>query len=303
MSQGERRDRTVTMQVRIPVPEPDPEHTPVLQACLTVLRGQGADLGRIHAIELEALIGRAPDAELRLTDPGVSWRHARVWCEPDGRHWLEDLGSTNGTRMRSRTLRGKIVLKEGDKILLGATILRFGLVDSLELGFQREVAQLATTDPLSGLEAKRCFDDALDAALASARQYGASLALLMMDMDGIKAINDAHGHLFGAHCIGEAGRIIGRVVGGVGRACRFGGDEFMAFVPGYDAAAALQLGERIRAAIDGAGMHRDGVALHPTLSIGAACFPDDGDEAGELTAAADSALYRAKAQGKNRVSL
>jgi len=303
MSPGEPHDRTVTMQVRLPVGEPEPEHTPVLQACLTVLHGQGADLGRIHVIERETLIGRAPDADLSLTDPGVSWRHARVWVDPDGRHWLEDVGSTNGTRVRSRTLRGRAGLKEGDKILLGATILRFGLVDSLELGFQREVAALATVDPLTGLEAKRCFDDALEATLAIARQQGSSVALLMMDLDGIKAINDRHGHLFGAHCIGEAGRIIGRVIGRFGRVCRFGGDEFMACLPGHDAAAALQLAERARTAIDGAGMHRAGVPLHPTLSIGVACFPEDGDEAGELTAAADSALYRAKAQGKNRVSL
>ena len=61
----------------------------------------------------------------------------------------------------------------------------------------------------------------------------------MMDMDGVKRINDTHGHLFGAHVIGETGRLIARVLGSQGRACRFGGDEFSAFLPGHDLTSAI----------------------------------------------------------------
>lgn len=181
-------------------------------------------------------------------------------------------------------------------------MVRFSLADEWDLDFQREVAQLVSTDPLTGLGSKRSFDEALDQALACSRELGEPLALLMMDLDRIKPINDRYGHLFGAHCIREAGRIIGRVVGDAGQACRFGGDEFTAFLPGRDRTAALELAERIRVAVETAGMAKDGVPLSPTISIGAAAFPVDADGVLDLTAAADRALYRAKARGKNRVS-
>lgn len=303
MSQPDGHDRTLTLQIRLPGGDAAQPASPPLQGLLTVIRGQGADLGQSLVLEAEVLIGRAPECHLRLTDPGVSWRHARVQADPEGDYWLQDLGSTNGTRVRERSAEAPLRLQDGEKILLGGSVLRFALADEVELGYQREVAQLVSTDPLTGLESKRVFDDALDTALTRARLHHAPVALLMLDMDGVKAINDAHGHLFGAHCIGETGRLIGRVVGPRGRACRFGGDEFAVFLPGHDLRAACELAERIRAAVDQAGLQKAGLALHPTVSIGVAAFPDQGEDALDLTSAADAALYRAKARGKNQVSV
>jgi diguanylate cyclase (GGDEF)-like protein len=127
--------------------------------------------------------------------------------------------------------------------------------------------------------------------------------MLMMDMDGVKQINDTYGHLFGAHVIGEAGRIIARVIDGKGRACRFGGDEFSAFLPGVDLDAAMKIAEQIRQTVDTAGMVKDEIPLHPTISIGVACYPEAGNDSTSLVAIADEALYRAKDLGKNTVSV
>jgi len=195
-----------------------------------------------------------------------------------------------------------VPLREGDKIYTGDTVLRFSLADEIDVGFQREVARMLATDPLTGLESKRSFDHRLEGALQGARRAGDELAMLMMDMDGIKGVNDTHGHLYGAHCIRTAGGLIGDVLGRSGHACRFGGDEFTAFLPGANKAAALAVAEKIRSAIDRAGMEKNGIALHPTISIGVASFPGDGENATDLTHAADMALYRAKKKGKNRVS-
>lgn len=272
------------------------------QAFLTVIRGGAADLGTTVEIGSRVRIGRDPKCELSLNDAGVSWRHAKITFSEDGTYLIEDSGSTNGTRVEGRPLDKAHVLEDGKKIFIGETVVRFQLADEMEADFQKEVAHIVGTDSLTGLESKRSFDDAMDAALALARGNGLVLTVMMMDMDGIKQINDTHGHLFGAYCIAEAGKIIGKVLGSAGHACRWGGDEFSVFVPGMNRKEALIMAEAVRDAIDTANLIKDGVALHPTISIGIACFPDDEEKVVDLIAAADRALYRAKDLGKNRVS-
>lgn len=273
------------------------------KAYLTVIRGSRHDLGRYVVIEGRVAVGRGADAELRLQDHGVSRIHLRIERSDEGDYVLSDAGSMNGTQIGGEPVEGARLLRDGDKIFLGDTVLRFALADDIDLGYQTEVAQIVGQDPLTGLESKRRFDDALLFALEAAAETGAPLVMMMMDMDGVKRINDAHGHLFGAHVIGETGRILAEHLGESGHACRFGGDEFCFFRSGLDERGALELAERIRLAVERAGMHKDGIALAPTLSIGVAlCDPARPDPT-ELLARADAALYRAKAAGKNRTSI
>ena len=193
-------------------------------------------------------------------------------------------------------------MEDGEKIFIGETVLRFALADEMDVDFHSEVATLVSTDPLTGLPSKRRFDQAFEFALESASLGASPLGLLMMDMDGVKQINDTHGHLFGAHVIGETGKLIAKVIGAKGEACRFGGDEFSAFLPGHDAAAAIAISETIRKSVETAGFEKDGIPLRPTISIGVACYPEAGTDSLVLVDKADKALYRAKEQGKNRVA-
>jgi len=274
---------------------------------LTVIRGANHDLGSYVVIESSVSIGRGQDVDLRLQDDGVSRRHISIDRNEDASYVLSDLGSTNGTWVGGEAVDTKRSLRDGDKIFVGDTVLRFALADDIDLGYQTEVAQIVGQDPLTGLESKRRFDDALAHAVAHAvatsPSHAAPLALLMMDMDGVKSINDTHGHLFGAHVIGETGRIIALHLGNGGHACRFGGDEFCAFLPRVDLEAARESAETMRLAVEHAGMKMNGIDLAPTLSIGIAVCPTDADDATELLARADAALYRAKAAGKNQVSI
>ena len=271
------------------------------KAFLTVIRGSKHDLGRYVVVEEAVHIGRSLELDFSLQDLGMSRKHARIERASDGTYTLVDLGSTNGTLLNGERLTDPRPLKNGDRILLGTTVLRFALADDLELGYQMEVAQIVGQDPLTGLESKRRFDDATDFAVESARLRGRPLSMLMMDMDGVKRINDTHGHLFGAHVIGETGRIIARNLSPGAHACRFGGDEFCAFLPGLDQSEARLVAEAIRAAVEKAGLEKDGIALHPTISIGVASYPGDADSAEGLLVQADAALYRAKADGRNCV--
>ncbi len=287
--------------MRIEGDEVQPQQQSATKAFLNVIRSN-ADLGTHVFIDGPTVMGRDPTCTIPLHDFGVSRQHAVITPQGDGNYVLQDLKSTNGTRVNGMPIPERRVLKDGEKIYVGDTVLRFALADEIDIDFHSEVATLVSTDPLTGLPSKRRFDQAFEFSLQAAVQGSSPLALLMMDMDGLKKINDTHGHLFGAFAIGETGRLIARVVGFKGHACRFGGDEFSAFLPAHDPAAATAVAEEIRQAVESAGLTKDGILLEPTISIGLACYPDAGSDLIELVAMADKALYRAKAQGKNCVA-
>lgn len=272
------------------------------RAFLNVIRSR-ADIGVNAFLVGKTVIGRSADCTFPLHDLKVSGHHATITPSRDGEFILEDLNSTNGTRVDSAAIKGRRTLRDGDKIFVGETVIRFSLADELDIDFHSEVATLVGTDPLTGLPSKRRFDEALEFAIQSSQGRDAPLAVLMMDMDGVKQINDTHGHIYGAHVIGETGRLIAKVLGSSGQACRFGGDEFSAFLPGHDLASACSIGEKIRKTIESAGFEKNDIALRPTISIGVSCYPNVAADSLSLITTADAALYRAKAQGKNCVTM
>lgn len=265
---------------------------------LVVLRGP--DLGKRGRLDGGAIVGRDPRATFCLNDPGVSWHHARFEDRGDG--WaIVDLGSTNGVKINGAP-RGEGVLVTGDKLVLGHTVLRFEEQDATEQHYDAMVQRLLNIDELTGLYVRRRFDAELDRLIRAAAAERRTVGLLVMDLDGIKTINDTHGHLFGAHAIGEAGRLIGAVLGDGGIAARFGGDEFVAALPGCDLEATVRVGEQIWDAVAAHHFEHEGVVLDPGISIGAAAYPESAQDARSLFQRADEAMYRAKRAGKNRVS-
>jgi len=268
-------------------------HRPVL----VVLSGN--EMGQRVVVERSLLIGRDPDADLMLTDALVSWHHARI--EDRGDSWtLVDLDSTNGLTVNGEALR-EHVLSSNDQIVIGGTTISFELQDAVKQAFNESVEHMLNVDDLSGLFVRRKFDSELERLVNAARQQKQSLVLLVMDLDGVKKINDTYGHLFGAYVIGEAGRVIGRVIQGRGVACRFGGDEYLAALSELDIEGGVQVAESILAAIAAHTFIKDGIPLRPGISIGVAAFPEDAGDPKALFEAADKALYRAKQSGKNRV--
>lgn len=135
-----------------------------------------------------------------------------------------------------------------------------------------------------------------------AKRRGKTLSLSMMDMDGLKRINDTHGHLMGSHTISECGKIIGDIVGKKGTACRYGGDEFIAYMRNRALAEAETIGESIRKSIAMHTFKLNGHSASPTISIGVAELSDEIESPDELVRIADEALYRAKEAGRNTVS-
>lgn len=281
-----------------------PGAVPNRLAVLVVLRG--AQVGRRYLLnESSLVIGRRADRSDLVVqdDPQVSSVHCRIERGPLPDTWtLVDLSSTNGTLVGGARITS-VSLRDGDRIHLGETVLKFCFHDEVEEEFHRQVDHLMNIDDLTGLPVQRVFQQRFHDALRHAARTEQSLSVFMMDMDGLKKINDLHGHMVGAHSISLIGRRLGAIVAAAGGVVsRFGGDEFSAFVPGADAAGALALGERMRAAVADAPVSLGSAVVNPTISIGVAVFPRDERVAEALTRRADEALYRAKAAGRNCVS-
>lgn len=269
-------------------------HRPVL----VVLTGN--EIGRRVVVDRSLLIGRDPAADLSLSDALISWHHALVEDRGDG-FALSDLGSTNGTTVNGES-KPEFMLNPNDRIVFGATAVSFELQDALKEGYNENVDRLMNIDDLSGLFVRRKFDTDFRALVEASRAAGKPLTLLVMDLDGIKKINDTHGHLFGAFVIGQSGRLIGDIVGSKGIACRFGGDEYLAALPEHDMEAGCAVAESILRAVNTVPFVKDDIVLKPGISIGIAAFPAHADDADTLFQKADEALYRAKGAGKNRIA-
>jgi two-component system, cell cycle response regulator len=272
-------------------------------ASLLIVQGSEVDLGTHVVCDRPITIGRDPDVELPLRDGSCSRRHCRIErSDEEGRYVLIDLGSTNGTRVNGSRVNDAVPLAEGDKIFLGQSIVKFSYSDGFDVEYHAKLESLVTTDALTGLLSKRRFDGAYGLAVQRARADGTPMSVFVMDMDGLKQINDTHGHDMGGHAIVEVARLLRAVLEGAGETCRFGGDEFVSFLPRHDKPAAREIAQKI---CDGVAAHRfekDGVRVNPTISIGVATLPDDGETTDELFRAADRALYRAKAAGRNQIA-
>jgi diguanylate cyclase (GGDEF)-like protein len=161
---------------------------------------------------------------------------------------------------------------------------------------------LATRDPLTGQYNQRTLVETLDRTLAHANRYGTPCAILFLDIDHFKALNDTHGHPVGDAALKAFACSIVARVRGVDTVGRWGGEEFMAVLPETDGATALAAAERMRAAIAATPFAAvRGASI--TCSIGVASYPDDGESRETLIAAADRALYTAKRLGRNQVCL
>jgi diguanylate cyclase (GGDEF)-like protein len=264
---------------------------------LVVLSGER--VGVRVSVQGNIVIGRDADAALVLPDQGVSSRHAVVQDRGDS-FSLVDLDSTNGTFVNG-TRTQEAELRNGDKITFGTTIVRFEVQDDADRAYSEMIEELVHIDDLTGLYLRRRFDAELTAGIAAARAASQPLGLMAMDLDGIKAINDQYGHLFGARTIAESGKLIGRLVAGKGFATRFGGDEFVVALPNHDMESTTAVANEICGRICSEPIRHEGIVLRPGISIGVAIFPQDADDAVELFRRADEALYLAKRTGKRRV--
>lgn len=168
---------------------------------------------------------------------------------------------------------------------------------------QGKLREQATHDALTGLYNRRYLEETLGRELILAARHGHPVSVIMCDLDHFKAINDRYGHLGGDEVLRTFGDLLQRQIRGSDISCRYGGEEFLLVLPQMPLEYAIERAEQLRIAIAAAPVTYGASPIAVTGSFGVAAFPRDGQTADELIAAADCALYAAKAAGRNRVHL
>jgi diguanylate cyclase (GGDEF)-like protein len=276
------------------------------RATLTVITGLNA--GQVFALDaFEHVIGRGTEADLWLEDPAISRKHARIARRPDGRFMVEDMGSTNGTFVGGRKVEGRCDLQTGDRVQVGPNLmLRFSITDDAEQELQRRLYESSTRDALTRAFNRKYFNERLVAEIAHARRHKTHLALLMLDLDRFKEVNDLHGHLAGDMVLRVVAAHVQRLIRIEDVLARYGGEEFVILARSTQHKDAGTLAERVRSTIERLQINvaeKGRLTLQVTTSIGIASLADLPPEAGgtELVASADARLYRAKVSGRNCV--
>lgn len=213
------------------------------------------------------------------------------------------IATGNASSVRNNQLRAaREKLRLGEQALhVNNDLLQQQLAEIQVL--QDKLKEQAVRDPMTGLFNRRYLDTIVPHELARCGRDGVPLCLMMMDIDHFKHVNDTYGHQGGDEVLKALAGLLIDSVRASDVACRYGGEEFLLLLPNMPVANALLRAEQWRAAFAASAVEFGGARISATVSIGIACYPDDGCTGDVLTRCADLALYRAKAQGRNRVVL
>jgi diguanylate cyclase (GGDEF)-like protein len=202
-------------------------------------------------------------------------------------------------------LRGEILRRRQTAAALDDSVER--LADQLSLSLtnielREKLENMALRDGLTGLYNRRFLDETLERDLSKLKRDNKKAALLLLDVDHFKRFNDTHGHQAGDEALRRVGTALAAAVRASDVVCRYGGEEFLVFLPDCDQTEAVAKAEKIRAAVAGTSMTMgDRVIPSVTISIGLAMYPAHARTRAQVIQAADRALYRAKGDGRNRV--
>lgn len=174
-------------------------------------------------------------------------------------------------------------------------------LQSKRIDLYQKVLQLAITDALTGVYVRRHFLERCNEELARARHQNLSLAILMLDIDHFKDINDRFGHLVGDVVLKEIARLITSNLREIDLLARYGGEEFVIALVDTPLDMAVVVAERIRKTIETTPVYAYDETIRATISIGVAVYPKDSALLDGLIGAADKALYKAKQKGRNQV--
>lgn len=284
--------------------EPLPEEAPGKREW-ALIRYVGHPIGECLPLPDGGLtIGRSQENQLWLDEPEVSRHHARLDAVPGGEIVeLRDLGSTNGLFVNGRKVdaaQEPALLRHGDVVRVGGHAFKLKRLDALERQYHEAVVAQTTVDPLTGVNNRATLLHQLEKHYDLARRHRRPLSLVLADLDHFKRINDTHGHAAGDQVLRIFGGLLLGRLRGSDQVGRLGGEEFLVVLPETTAAMALSLAEELRRNLEREPIEVEGQSLHPTCSLGVAELKPGDPDGGALLARADAALYRAKAEGRNR---
>jgi two-component system, cell cycle response regulator len=258
-------------------------------------------MGTRYALgDTPVVLGRGNDCDIRINDHSVSRRHARIQPGADG-YYAVDLQSTNGTFVND-VPASICKMKDGDYLRVGNCIYRFLAGGNVEAEYHEEIYRLTIIDALTDVPNKRALMEFLDRELARSCRHGRPLALVMLDLDRFRAINEEYGHLGGDFALRELAARLKSNIRKEELFARYGGEEFAIVLPETTREGAVILCERLRKLCEDTLFQYEDKSFRVTISLGVATT--DGSERlspRELISRADEKLYQAKHEGRNRV--
>jgi diguanylate cyclase (GGDEF)-like protein len=269
------------------------------EACVVVL--YGPELGKRATVGRAAFqIGRSSKNELPIDQESVSRHHARITSTARA-HYIEDLGSTNGTFVNDERVTERRPLRDGDQIKVGRSILKFMSGANIEANYHEEIYRLMTVDALTQVYNKRYFGEVLEREYNRSQRYKRELSLLLCDVDHFKKVNDVHGHLVGDGVLRQVAAEMKQRLREQDIFARVGGEELAALLPEIGLEGALVTGEKLRKIVESTAFVVEQVSVRTTISIGVATLDGHVKDPSALYERADAALYEAKSSGRNRV--
>lgn len=268
-----------------------------------LVRVDSVNAGRLWRIEQGPFgLGRHPDNQGLLDDDGISRFHARVTPQDGNSYRLEDLNSSNGTFLNGERITS-CDLRNGDTVQLGPRVsFRFSLASEHEEEVLNKLYESSVRDPLTQAYNRQHFSSRMLGELAFAVRHKVELALLLVDLDFFKKINDGYGHLAGDAVLREVTKRIEARLRTEDFLARYGGEEFVVVLRGTPLEGAKLAGERLRKAVSDTPVDFEGVKIPVTISVGCACLGCcKAATVNDLIAIADKRLYKAKTDGRNRV--
>ena len=241
-------------------------------------------------------IGRDAACDLQVCDDSFSLRHAVIEFR-GGAYFVTDLDGTNGVYVNGESVK-QCELRAGDRLRLGKHIFKF--LDRMEAQYHEAVYAMMTRDGLTGAYNKRYFMEVLNREVGRCQRRNRQMALILMDIDHFKNINDTYGHLAGDEVLQELSTRVQHVIRQDEVFARFGGEEFALLISDGNLREAVPMAERCCSLIGSRPFETSAGTIPVTISVGVAEYELE-SSASQLIDHADRKLYQAKKSGRNQI--
>lgn len=274
--------------------------TPETKASLVQIYPATANASLVDLRGPRMTIGHDALCDVEVTDDFISRVHAMLEVSEQG--WrIIDRGSLNGTFVNEVKVTDQ-VLFPGDRIRVGNHIFKFLSADDIEVQYHEAVYEMMTFDALTGTHNRRYFEESFRREVLRSIRHGRPLALLVIDVDHFKQVNDRLGHLVGDEVLRALGGLLKGRTRGDEMLARYGGEEFMLVLSEASQPDAIRIAEELRQLVAAVPFATTRGPVPVTISIGVAHYDGRSEiTSQQLIDRADQKLYDAKRSGRNRV--
>ena len=249
------------------------------------------------------ILGRGHSCDLTLDDEMISREHCRIWLDDSGNINVLDLESTNGSKIDDKKISQEI-LHPHNRLKIGKHVIKIEYKDTEEIRQEELLQSAATTDPLTGISNRKWFEERVNQIIQAAAESDQSIAIVMVDIDHFKKVNDIYGHQTGDVVIKGVAEILNTCKRQQDLLARYGGEEFIVCLPDSNPENTMLFCERVRREISNTSFRFGKEQIKVTASLGGfANTISQSNNLQEMTALADKALYHSKKSGRDRSTM